>query len=57
MGDVIDLRDVAGINSFSDVRDAARNRDGDVVLSFGGGNRLTIEDFRVGQMDRDDFLW
>ena len=55
-GDVIDLRDMPGINSFRDVRDVARQRDEDVVLRFSDQHRLTIEDFRVGQLERDDFL-
>jgi hypothetical protein len=56
-GDVIDLRDVKGINSFSDIKDAAKNKDGDVVLRFSSDDKLTIEVFRVSQLDRDDFLF
>jgi Ca2+-binding RTX toxin-like protein len=56
-GDVIDLRDVRGINSFADIRDAAKNKNGDVVLSFSRDDKLTIDDFRVGELERDDFLW
>ena len=55
-GDVIDLRDMPGINSFGDVRDVARQRGDDVVLRFSDRNRLTIEDFRIADLDRDDFL-
>ena len=56
-GDIIDLRDMPGINSFSDIRDVARNNGDDVVLRFSDDNQLRIEDFRVGQLERDDFLF
>ncbi len=46
-GDVIDLRDMPGINSFSDIRDVAQNKGGDVVLRFSNDNQLRIEDFKV----------
>jgi len=55
-GDVIDLRGMSGIDSFGDVLDAARQRGDDVVLRFSDRDRLTIEDFRVADLDREDFL-
>ena len=56
-GDVIDLRDMPGINSFGDIRDVAQNKGGDVVLRFSTDNQLRIEDFKVGQLDNNDFLF
>ena len=56
-GDVIDLRDMPGINSFGDIRDVAQNKGGDVVLRFSTDNQLRIEDFKVGQLENNDFLF
>ena len=54
--DRIDLRGVAGLDSFAELRGAASQNGADVVLTF-GADRLVIEDFRLNQMDGDDFLW
>jgi hypothetical protein len=56
-GDVIDLRDMPGIDSFRDIRDVAHQRAADAVLRFSDRHQLTIENFRVAELDREDFLF
>jgi hypothetical protein len=53
--DDIDLSRIAGIDDFSDVRDAARQSGDDVVLTF-GTHELTIKGFILEQLDEDDFV-
>lgn len=55
-GDVIDLRGLAGIDSFADIRAAARQQGDDLVLRFDADTRLTLLDTRWAELDRDDFL-
>ena len=45
-----------GIDSFADIRAVARRDGDDLVLRFSDDNRLRIEDIRLSELDRDDFL-
>ena len=54
---MIDLREVDGVSRFADVRDAARRRGDDLVLDFGDGDRLRLDDIRLAELDRGDFLF
>ncbi|MDF3605079.1 hypothetical protein PE067_02210 [Paracoccus sp. DMF-8] len=54
--DVIDVRFFNQLDSWADVRGAARQVGTDVVLTV-GNNQLVIEDTRLNQLDRDDFIW
>ncbi|WP_246053560.1 M10 family metallopeptidase C-terminal domain-containing protein [Paracoccus hibiscisoli] len=54
--DQIDLSSFAAINSFSNIRAAASQQGSDVVINI-GPNSLVIEDFRLSQMNAEDFIW
>ena len=54
--DDIDLRALANVDSYAQIRGAAVQSGSDVVLNF-GTNQLVIEDFRLNQMSSDDFSW
>ena len=54
--DQIDLRSWNQLDSWSDVRGASRQVGSDVHINV-GAHKLIIEDFRLGQMDSDDFLF
>ena len=54
--DLIDLRAIDGLESFADLA-AHASRDGtDLVLAFGPGQNLRVEDIRFFQLDADDFI-
>lgn len=54
--DVINLSSFAQFDSFADIRAAAKQVGTDVVIKA-GADALTIEDFRLTQMDGGDFIW
>ena len=54
--DILDLRGIAGLDSFADVRAAASNQAGDLVLDF-GRHEVTLLDFRLSELDRADVLF
>ena len=54
--DDIDLRGVNGLNSWADVSGKFRQVGDDVHIVMNSG-RLILEDTRVGELDRDDFMW
>ena len=45
-----------GIDSFADVREVARRDGDDLVLRFSRANQLRLEDIRLAELERDDFL-
>ena len=54
--DVLDLRSIAGLGSFADVRAAAHNDAGDLVLDF-GRNEVVLLDFTLAELGRGDVLF
>jgi Ca2+-binding RTX toxin-like protein len=54
-GDVIDLRNVAGIDDFGDVLGTAHNFFGGVQLDF-GADEITLLGVSAAQLNADDFL-
>ena len=54
--DTIDLTAIAGLGDWSDVTGAARQSGGNVVFTFAEGT-LTLLDFRVSNLDQDDFVF
>ena len=53
--DVLDLSGAAGIETFEDVRDAARERGNKVVLDLDEG-RLVLKGIELADLGADDFL-
>ena len=53
--DVLDLRGIAGLDSFAEVRAAARNEGDDLVLTF-GRHELVLLDFQRSELDQADVL-
>ncbi len=57
-GERIDLRGIAAITSYSDLRaNHLSTVKGDAVIDFGGGNRVTLDGVRVSELSADDFLF
>lgn len=55
--DVIELSASLGVSSFSEVISNARSMDGgdDVLIDFGGGNTLLLEDVQLSSLTSSDF--
>lgn len=55
--DKIVLRNILGFDQFSDVRAAARNDAGNVIIDLAADNRIIIENTQLSQLDADDFIF
>jgi Ca2+-binding RTX toxin-like protein len=55
--DTIDLRGVAGLDSFADIQAVAKQSGSNVVLTFDGGETLTVANFSLVAMTQDDFMF
>jgi Ca2+-binding RTX toxin-like protein len=53
--DILDLRGIPGLDSFAEVRAAAHNAGGDLVLDF-GRNEVVLLDFQLSELGRADVL-
>lgn len=53
--EVIDLRDF-DINRFGKLDDLAKVKKGDIIFTFGDGDKLILEDVKIGALNADDFL-
>ena len=53
--EVIDLRDF-DINRFGKLDDLAKVKKGDTIFTFGDGDKLILEDVKIGALNADDFL-
>lgn len=56
-GDVIDLTGVAVINSFADITSRWSQVGLDVVIDFGAGNTLTLQNQLLANLQQGDFLF
>ena len=54
--DRIDVSFYSHFDSYADIRNAAKQSDNDVVIQA-GNDYLVIEDTRLGELSRDDFIW
>lgn len=54
--DRIDVSYYNSFDSYADIRDAAKQSGNDVVIQA-GDDHLVIEDTRLGELSRDDFIW
>ena len=54
--DVLDLSDVAGMSTFSDVMSTAIQNGADTLLDFGGGDQITLIGVDKSLLLADDFL-
>ncbi|WP_306113051.1 MULTISPECIES: matrixin family metalloprotease [unclassified Roseovarius] len=53
----IDLSGVSTLNSFEDVRDAARNTHWGVVIDTGDDSSIRLDGLRFGHLNADDFVF
>ncbi|MBO6504781.1 MAG: hypothetical protein JJ850_05270 [Kordiimonadaceae bacterium] len=56
-GDVIDLREVAEIESFAEIQAIATQVGDDLVLTFAQGATITLWDTAIADLDANDFLF
>lgn len=57
-GERIDLRGIASITSYADLRaNHLSTVKGDAVIDFGGGHRVTLDGVKVSELAADDFLF
>lgn len=57
-GERIDLRGIAAITSYADLRaNHLSSVKGDAVIDLGGGNRVTLQDVAIRELAADDFLF
>lgn len=55
--EIIDLSDVTGMDSFDDVKAAARNTFHGVVIETGDDSSIRLDGVRLGHLDADDFIF
>lgn len=55
--DTIDLRGIDAIDSFADIQAAAKQVSANVVMTFAGGETLTVANFSLAAMTQDDFMF
>ena len=57
IGSLIDISGVSSIHSFADVQAIASQSGDHTIITFGGGNSLTLRDFSVGNLTAADFVF
>lgn len=55
--DTIDLRGMDAIDSFADIQAAAKQVGANVVMTFAGGETLTVANLSLAAMTQDDFMF
>jgi Ca2+-binding RTX toxin-like protein len=54
--DVVDLTAVTDVDSFADVQSRWSQAGTDVIIDFGGGNTLVLQNTLIANLQQDDFL-